>query len=247
MEWRTDPFHKCIYVLNGLTRLEQRGAPASSQMNRSSLAIVPSGIEHRLCDVEPSTLLLLCLAPAFLIREPQASDLWRTIAGRQPHILQLSQGWQHRLEQLWRRAIFEQIAAQSGWELAASALAAQVLLHLARLPSPRRHGDTRKSVEFVVREMEESFFDEWNLDRAAARAEMSRRAFSGHFRRHTGRTFLDHLTELRLNHAARLLRNGGHSVIGAAFSSGYQDLSHFHRLFRHRYGVTPREWAIRSR
>ena len=58
----------------------------------------------------------------------------------------------------------------------------------------------------------------------------------------TGRTFLEQLTELRLTHAARLLEENRHSIIGAAFSSGYGDLSHFYRLFRHRFGQPPRTW-----
>ncbi len=43
-----------------------------------------------------------------------------------------------------------------------------------------------------------------------------------------------------------LLGEGRHSVIGAAFSSGYGDLSNFYRLFRQRHGLPPREWADRA-
>ncbi len=245
MEWRKDPFHKCIYVLHGSTELEPREARASMRLDRCTLAAIPLGVEHRLRDVEPCTLLLLCLAPEFILREPQALALWQTIQARPSGVIHLSQGWQHRLESLWRRAMFEQVANQPGWQLAASALAAQILLLLARLPSSRPQSDLRRRVEFVIQELAGTFFDKWNLDRAAARAGMSRRAFSEHFRQHTGRTFTDHLTSLRLGHAARLLQEGNHSIVGAAFSAGFQDLSHFYRLFRRRYGVTPKAWAAR--
>ena len=63
----------------------------------------------------------------------------------------------------------------------------------------------------------------------------------------TGRTFLEQLTELRLTHAATLLRDNRHSIIGAAFSSGYGDLSHFYRLFRARFGQPPRAWLEKRR
>ena len=75
---------------------------------------------------------------------------------------------------------------------------------------------------------------------------MSRRHFSNLFRALTGRSFLEQLTELRLTHAASLLRDNRHSIVGAAFSSGYGDLSHFYRLFRTRFGEPPRTWLEKS-
>ncbi|MBM3873395.1 MAG: helix-turn-helix transcriptional regulator [Verrucomicrobia bacterium] len=48
--------------------------------------------------------------------------------------------------------------------------------------------------------------------------------------------------ELRLAHAARLLASGDHSILGAMFSSGFGDASHFYRLFRGRFGVAPGRW-----
>lgn len=245
MAWRSDPFHKCIYVLHGATALKERSIPRERLLARRSLVAIPAGTEHRLCDAEPSALLLLCLARDFVDSDREMASLWHAISRANDRIYRLSQGWQHRLENLWRQAIFEQTAEQLGCRVAVKSMAAQVLLHLARLPANKSHDDVEKRIEFVIREMAESFFDGWNLDRAAARAEMSRRAFSAHFHQHTGQTFLKRLTELRLNHAAQLLRDGESSVIGAAFSSGYQDLSHFYRLFRQRYGIAPKAWATR--
>jgi AraC-like DNA-binding protein len=72
---------------------------------------------------------------------------------------------------------------------------------------------------------------------------MSRRHFSKLFRAVTGHSFLEELTSLRMRHAAVLLRAGTHSVLGAAFSSGYGDLSHFYRLFRAYHGKPPGAWA----
>jgi hypothetical protein len=48
--------------------------------------------------------------------------------------------------------------------------------------------------------------------------------------------------ELRMEHAARLLRSGEHSVTGVIFSCGFTDVSHFYRTFRHRFGAAPGVW-----
>jgi AraC family L-rhamnose operon regulatory protein RhaS len=95
--------------------------------------------------------------------------------------------------------------------------------------------------------MEVTFYDEWNLDRAATRAGVSRRHFSALFRQVCGHTFWEHLRDLRLTHAAQLLKEGDHSVTGVVFACGFGDMSQFYRLFRKRYHLPPRQWAVGAR
>ncbi|NBX60141.1 MAG: helix-turn-helix domain-containing protein, partial [Opitutaceae bacterium] len=61
-----------------------------------------------------------------------------------------------------------------------------------------------------------------------------------------GRTFWAVLNDLRLAHAAMLLQRGEHSIMGVMFSCGFNDVSHFYRMFRQRYGAAPRAWLARS-
>jgi AraC-like DNA-binding protein len=56
-------------------------------------------------------------------------------------------------------------------------------------------------------------------------------------------TFWDYLNGRRLDHAAKLLRAGELSVTGVMFSCGFNDLSHFYRMFRQRHGLAPKKWA----
>jgi AraC family transcriptional regulator len=52
------------------------------------------------------------------------------------------------------------------------------------------------------------------------------------------------LLRLRLRHAATMLRAGA-GVTTAALASGFENLSHFSRSFRRRYGVSPRDYPSR--
>jgi AraC family L-rhamnose operon regulatory protein RhaS len=99
----------------------------------------------------------------------------------------------------------------------------------------------------VVREIEETFYDQWDLDKAAGRTGLSRRRFTDLFRDVSGKTFAEFLTGIRLSHAARLLEGGEHSVTGVIFSCGFNDVSHFYRLFRQRYGSPPGKWTHAGR
>lgn len=243
---RTDPFHKLLYVLRGgISYAETTRKPESVSVGM--LLVIPAGIEHRLSDEQPPTLFLLCLSPSFLSDDPELPALWRELAGRGERRMGLSRPTQHQIESTWRRAMLEHIRPRPGGVTTVRTLGAQLLVTLARLPAikPARTPLTR--VAAVAREMEVTFYDEWNLDRAATRAGVSRRHFSMLFRKVCGCTFWEHLTNLRLTHAAKLLRKGDHSVTGVIFSCGFGDVSQFYRLFRQRFGLPPRQWAVGAR
>jgi AraC-like DNA-binding protein len=54
-----------------------------------------------------------------------------------------------------------------------------------------------------------------------------------------GQGFIKLVSEMRLRTAASLLRETSMPILDVCLASGFQDLSHFHRLFRRRFGVTP--------
>jgi len=60
----------------------------------------------------------------------------------------------------------------------------------------------------------------------------------------TGRTFTDRVIELRLQHARSLLgdrRYAGRKIIDIALLSGFNEVAHFNRTFRRRFGASPSE------
>jgi len=243
MAERADRFHKLIYILHGRVACAGPGIRPAIPASAGGVLCVGAGVTHRIADAAPPTLLLLCFAPAYLRREPGLAEVWRRLTAGGVAGLRPGPAWGHRFEGLWRAAIVEQAGALVGREAAIGAAAANILVSLARLPAQATADQARRRVEAVARELAETFYEPWSLERACARAAMSRRHFSKLFRAVTGRTFLEELTERRLTHAAQLLRAGRHSVLGAAFSSGYGDLSHFYRLFRARHGRPPGAWA----
>lgn len=246
MAERADPFHKIIYVLQGRVSLSEAGQEKPLQAGAGAALCVNAGVRHKLDDAEPPTLLLLCVTREFLGRDPELERLWSKLTGTRATGLRPGGAWGTRFESLWRAGIVEQAGSQPGRDVALRAAAENILVALARLPADAPTDLAARRVANVTRELAQTFYEPWSLDRACARAGMSRRHFSKLFRQQVGKTFLDHLTELRLTHAAKLLEENRHSIIGAAFSSGYSDLSHFYRLFRTRFGHPPRAWLERK-
>jgi AraC-like DNA-binding protein len=243
MAERRDPYHKLIYLLDGKVAYWEGGRASSSIVETGAVLILPRETLHRLVDVQPSTLLLLCLGDVFLQSDSELGQLWQALTRVPGHCLQLSRPTRQRLESMWRRSMVEKEHARVGGRVTVRALAAQTLVLLARLPPAGAGTSAASRVAAVTREIEETFFDQWDLDRAASRAGLSRRRFTDLFRAANKKTFWDFLNEQRLNHAARLLRTGENSVMGVMFSCGFNDLSHFYRLFRTRYGKPPAMWA----
>jgi AraC-like DNA-binding protein len=240
---RTDPFHKLLYVLRGGIRYtEAKRQPES--ISTGMLLVVPAGVEHQLSDEQPSTLFLLCLSKSFLAGDPELPAIWSELTNRSERRIALSRPTQHQIESAWRRAMLERIQPRRGSVTTIRALAAQILVTLVRLPAIKLSHAPLIRVAAVAREMETTFYDEWNLDRAATRAGVSRRHFSMLFRKVCGRTFWEHLTDLRLTHATQLLKKGDHSVTGVVFSCGFGDVSQFYRLFRQRFRLPPKQWVI---
>lgn len=240
MTRRADPFHKLVYVLKGsVGRESDPDESPEGVAPAGSVLVVPAGCSHRFVDFEPSTLLLLCFSPRFIDSDTELALAWTEIEQAPGRRLWLDRSSRQRLEEPWRRGLLEQAHPRTGSGPMVRALAVQCLVFLARLRGVKATLTSQQRVMTVVREIEETFFEKWTVDRAAARAGLSRRRFTGLFRKVTHRTFNDHLAELRLSHAERLLRSGEHSILGAMFSCGFGDTSHFYRQYKRRFGVPP--------
>lgn len=83
-------------------------------------------------------------------------------------------------------------------------------------------------------------------DDIAAEQSVSRRQLDRIFMNEIGVTVTAQLWERRLQHAATLLNSNDDgasiTVTQAALASGFQDASHFSRMFKKRFGVQPGKW-----
>ncbi|HRX55143.1 MAG TPA: AraC family transcriptional regulator [Verrucomicrobiales bacterium] len=80
------------------------------------------------------------------------------------------------------------------------------------------------------------------LDKAASIAGLTPKTFSRLFKRHTGKTFVAYLNELRISEACKLLIESRLGIGEIALEAGFGNLSHFNRLFRRSKGDTPRSF-----
>jgi two-component system, response regulator YesN len=65
------------------------------------------------------------------------------------------------------------------------------------------------------------------------------------FRKEMGIPFLDYLTSVRISVAKKLLHQTGMSIMEVCLEAGYQDPSHFAKLFKKKEGIRPTEYRKR--
>ena len=107
-------------------------------------------------------------------------------------------------------------------------------------PLPDRAQDTR--LAHVMDWVRSHPQQEHTLDSLAARALMSRRSLSRHFRQLTGITVGQWLLHERLAQAQRLLEGSSHSVEQVAFLAGFGSAVSLRHHFRQAFGVSPARW-----
>ena len=73
---------------------------------------------------------------------------------------------------------------------------------------------------------------------------MSPNYFCRYFRRLTGQTPIDYLITYRLESSCYALRTTDLTVTDIAFSCGFNDVSHFVKMFRKMYGMTPKSYRL---
>ena len=80
------------------------------------------------------------------------------------------------------------------------------------------------------------------IPRLAKEIGMSESSFTRHFKTATGETPVEYMLKLRLQDAADKICNGM-AVSEAAFTAGFSDSNYFSRVFKKKYGVSPREFC----
>ena len=80
------------------------------------------------------------------------------------------------------------------------------------------------------------------LDDVSKELQLSPYYFSKLFKKRTGKTFIEYVTDLRIEKAKELLRNSNKSMKEICIEIGYTDPNYFSRTFKKNTGVTPSEY-----
>lgn len=120
-----------------------------------------------------------------------------------------------------------------------TALLIELITALSRFLSDRESG-CLSPVARAAALMERSWNAPLRLTDLAAEANLSPNQFLRLFRASYGTSPMQRLRDIRLDHAAGLLQESDAPVSAVATECGFPDPNYFTRVFRRRFGVTPR-------
>ncbi|GMB08048.1 helix-turn-helix domain-containing protein [Thermolongibacillus altinsuensis] len=97
-------------------------------------------------------------------------------------------------------------------------------------------------IEQVEAFLQENYHCDLSLEEVAQSVHLTPYYFSKIFKKHTGQTFIDYLTNLRIEKAKQLLRDERLNVKEICYDVGYKDPNYFSRVFKKITNMTPKEY-----
>lgn len=111
--------------------------------------------------------------------------------------------------------------------------------------SGRRYSDIIEIAKDQIRKTYMS--DEISLNTIAAEVGMSPSYFSSIFSKETGKTFVEYLTEIRMDRAKELLMCSSMKTSEIGYEVGYKDPHYFSYIFKKTQNCTPKEFRARGK
>ncbi len=159
--------------------------------------------------------------------------------------LTLNARQQFEIRELLDRLIHEYESKDSGYRFLIKTKLIEMFITLSRIYEKNKQKplassvSDREMIERVCQFIEKRHANPLTLDQVSQMAGMSQSKFTSLFRRVTGQTFLEYRNDMRIRYAKHLLETTGDKIIQVAQEVGFDDLSHFNRLFKQAVGVSP--------
>jgi AraC-like DNA-binding protein len=108
------------------------------------------------------------------------------------------------------------------------------------------HEKSAEKINKVYHYTIEHFREHISLQHVADLTHHSPAAFCRYFKARTRKSFFQYLTEVRIGYACKLLMEGTLDVTQVCFSSGFNNLSNFHKQFKKVMKMTPKEYKAQG-
>ena len=217
-------------------------------VNAGEVLIIPSGQSHALTENRDTQRYLLLFEPNPLmsLRDiPSISPLMQ-----QPLYLHDNSELQDQVNDLLMQLVNCYFQREPMWNTQCYSYLLQMYAllgrHYLQATAPQQYAG-RRSIDpaimnSAVTYINEHYMDDISLEQVAVFAGFSKYYFSRVFKQFSGMSFLDFLTNKRLNVASDLLVRTNQSIREIAASSGFGSMATFNRVFRERKNCTPTQY-----
>ncbi|MDY3929657.1 MAG: AraC family transcriptional regulator [Clostridia bacterium] len=99
----------------------------------------------------------------------------------------------------------------------------------------------------IAEYIKNNFTHQISLDSLSKQFCISKNTISREFKHIMGVSFVEHINNLRINNAQKLILNSDQSITSIAYECGFETLVHFERVFKRQMQISPREYARKNR
>jgi AraC-like DNA-binding protein len=125
---------------------------------------------------------------------------------------------------------------------------ARTLATVRYVRQSRKRGSAElRRLEVALNHIQQNFLNDLRIGKVAALVGMSESTFSRFFKMQTGNTFTDHVIELRVWMAKKLLKETDNPITEICYEAGFSNISNFNRAFLRKTGLRPREYRAAVR
>lgn len=104
-----------------------------------------------------------------------------------------------------------------------------------------------EAVRNIIEWIENNYSGEISLQKLSAISGLSEKRLCSVFKLYTSRTPIDYVNFYRIECACQCMLSGNMGVTQTAFNCGFNDLSYFIKTFKRYKGVSPKQYALRSK
>lgn len=248
MEFIKWDFDQLFVIREGQGLLET--AHGRVAVREHQMFYVPAGTDHRFEDDpnDPLTVVGVCFYESVFGDCTSAAESLTLFRRDFPALSPFKVADNYTRVQIRSRlkSIFvEQLQQKEGSRAVILAVLIDLLVFVVRTYAEHRElsptDDGAAAFTGTLHYLNDNFFHPIKIEELAELANMSYRSYTEQFKRRTGRTVTQYLTERRVEYAKRLMLET-EDILSAAVEAGFGDLTHFYRVFKKLTGSTPKQF-----
>ncbi len=117
-----------------------------------------------------------------------------------------------------------------------------LMLPICEVMERRSSQKHRKTIEFIMRYVQEHYADDITLDVLAEKVYLTRNYLSQIFKQETGENYNGYLTRIRMEKAKELMLSGNYKIFEISHRVGYKNNAYFSQLFKKYTGMNPSDF-----
>ncbi|MDF2657656.1 MAG: hypothetical protein K0Q94_447 [Paenibacillus sp.] len=268
VEFHAHTYLQLCYVNKGQCRhyMEQ----FASEAVKGDLLLIPPYIYHtfeRINDRTEPELIQIDFMPSFI---NEHFDSLRYDSGLfdfayiEPFVISanklrpklvLSDSVRQQLEALLQEMLLEQEKRKEGYKHLLKADLLRLLVIIGRQFSNSNYESDKDekllrkhktAMLATIRYMDEHYADDLKLVEVCQYAMLSQTYFSHFLKYLTGKTFTEYINDRRINKSLEMLKNSDKNVADICFEVGFNEVTHFNRMFKKTMGLTPTAFRKRE-